>query len=109
MTAGCWPEPVRGPLPVGLIDPQDIEAALRITDRHMTEPEDPAFDQVTFGALCAARAVLIECAEILDLARIDRELHGTDVDHREWERIGREYAARKVARKAIDDLRRWLP
>jgi hypothetical protein len=104
-----WPEPVREPLPVGILTEQDIDDALRLTVQYMTEPEDPSHDWTTFAALGASRAALIECAEALSMARIDRELHGRDVDHREWERIGQEYVARKVARRVIDDLRRWLP
>jgi len=104
-----WPEPVREPLPVGLVTSADIHDALNLAGRHLTEPEDPDFDATTFGALCAARAALIECADALDMARIGRELHGTDDDRREAERIGQEYVARKVARRVIDDLRRWLP
>lgn len=104
-----WPDPVRGPLPAGVLSEQDIADALRLTIRYMTEPEDPAHDWTTFAALGAARAALIECAETLALCRIDRESHGTEVDYREWERLGKEYVARKVARKVIDDLRRWLP
>jgi hypothetical protein len=104
-----WPEPVRDPLPVGILTEQDIDDALRLTVQYMTEPEDPAHDWATFAALGASRAALIECADALRIARIDREMHGRDLDGREWERIGEEIVARKVARRVIDDLRRWLP
>lgn len=107
--SGRWPDPVRDPLPVGLITEADIDEALQLTARFLDDPEDPAFDLAMFGAMCAVRVALIECAEALSFVRIDRELHGREVDHREWERIGREYVARKVARRAIDALRRWLP
>ncbi|WP_045740891.1 hypothetical protein [Actinoplanes rectilineatus] len=106
---GRWPGPAREPLPVGLITEQDIEDALRLAGSHMTEPEDPAFNVVAFGALCAARAALIECGEVLENLRIDRGLHGQDDDRREWERVGREYVAQKVARRSINELRKWLP
>jgi hypothetical protein len=106
---GRWPEPVREPLPIGLLSEQDIDDALRLTVHHMLEPEDPGFDPATFGAICAARAALIECEEVLRLARIDRELHGEDGRFRSWERHGQEYVARKVARQVIDELRKWLP
>jgi hypothetical protein len=105
---GRWPDPVRDPLPVGRISEADIGEALALTVRFLLDPEDPAFDIVAFAALGAARAALIECLDVLELARIDRELHGRG-DRREWERIGEEMVARKVARRVIDDLRRWLP
>jgi hypothetical protein len=103
-----WPDLVREPLPVGLITSQDIQDAINLAGCHLLDPEDPAFDPTTFGALCAARAALIECADVLDLARIDRELHGSDVIHTA-ERFGREYVAQKVARRVINELRQWLP
>jgi hypothetical protein len=104
-----WPEPVREPLPVGLIGEADIEEAFNLTTRFLTEPEDPAFDPMVFGLICAARAGLFECLDALAMARIDRELHGEGDNPRTWSHLGQEYVARKVARRIIDDLRKWLP
>jgi len=108
-----WPEPVREPLPVGLLSEADIEEAFALTVRFLDDPEDPAFDPVVFGAIGACRAALIESLDALVMARIGRELAAEDdepePEYRKWERIGQEYVARKVARRVIDDLRQWLP
>lgn len=111
--SGRWPDPVREPLPVGLVSEKDIDEALRLTVRFLCEPEDPAFDQATFGFVTAARAALIECSEILGLAeagrQVDAEAGETPPDYRRWQDIGQEYVARKVARRVIDQLRQWVP
>ncbi len=103
-----WPEPVREPLPVGLLTEQDIRDALFLCVQHSREPEDPEFDMTTHGTLGAAQAALIECAETLERVRIDRELHG-DLGYRGSEQFGMEYVAQKVARRVINELRKWLP
>lgn len=111
--SGRWPEPVREPLPVGLVTEQDIDEALRLTTRYLHDPEDPAFDQAVFGFVTAARAALIDCSEVLSLAEIGRQLDAESgeptSDFRRWECIGQEYVARKVARRVIDQLRQWVP
>lgn len=111
--SGRWPDPVRDPLPVGRLSEADIEQALALTVRFLRDPEDPAFDPIVFGLLCAARAGLGACLDALGMARVGRELDAPDdpAEHvaHEWERIGQEYVARTVARRIINDLRQWLP
>jgi hypothetical protein len=108
-----WPRPVREPLPVGLLSEADIEEAVELTTRFLRDPEDPKFDPMVFGLLCAARSALFESLDALVMARIGREMAEEDdepePDYRKWERIGQEYVARKVARRVIDELRQWLP
>lgn len=110
---GRWPEPVREPLPVRPLTEADIEEALALTVRYLDDPEDPAFDQATFGFVCATRAALVECAEVFSLAQIGRRLdqEGGEEDSALTEvgRLGREYVAQKVARRLIQELRRWVP
>ena len=104
-----WPDPVRDPLPVGLLTEQDIDDALRLTIQHLHEPEDPAFDPIVFGLLGAARGVLIECADAL---RMEAQALSGRLDFSEQfisSRVSEAVTARKVARRVIDDLRRWLP
>jgi hypothetical protein len=107
---GRWPDPVRDPLPVGLLTEADISEALRLTVQHMREPEDPEFDPVVFGLLGAARATLIECVEVLRMeaqALAGRPpFFGKDFIAG---RLSEAITARRVARKVIDELRRWLP
>lgn len=105
--ADRWPEPVRPPLPVGLITEADIDEAMRLCVRFLDDPEDPAWTPELFGAICGCRAALAECADALRIASISRRPNVSD--RYTWEQLGREYVARKVARRVIDDLRQWLP
>lgn len=111
--SGRWPDPVQDPLPVGLVTEKDIEEALRLTVRFLREPEDPTFDQASFGFITATRAALIECSEILGLAEAGRQIEAEDgetpSDYTRWQRISECYVARKVARRVIDQLRQWVP
>lgn len=108
-----WPDPVRDPLPPRLITEQDIEGGLRLADCALLEPEDPAFDPAAHGFVLASRAALIECLEILSLARVRTEMlkekgaeGGRD---RKWMSIGETEVACKVARRVINELRAWIP
>lgn len=68
---GHFPNPIREPLPVRRLIEYDIEDALRLTIRWLDDPEDPDFDPGLFGFVCAARAALIECAEVLAVSRAE--------------------------------------
>lgn len=106
---GRWPDPVREPLPVGLLTEQDIQDALLLCVQHSCEPEDPEFDVVTFGALGAAQSALIECAEAL---RMEAQALSGRAEFSERfidSRVSEAVTARKVARRVIDELRKWLP
>lgn len=107
--SGRWPEPVREDLPVALLSSADIDEALALTVRFMAEPEDPAFDPIVFGLLAAARSALIECDEALAMEA--QALSGQHGFSREFiqGRLGEALTARRVARKVINELRRWLP
>lgn len=111
--SGRWPEPVRDPLPVGLLSEDDIGEAYRLTIRFLRDLEDPEFDPMVFGLLVAVRAALGECLDALQDARIGREMAAEDgelePEYRRWAAIGRVETARRVARKVINELRQWLP
>jgi hypothetical protein len=109
-----WPEPVRQPLPVGILTEKDIDEIFPLTTRYLDDPQDPDFNQAMQGFVGAVRAALIECEDALSLARIgwklaDQEDGGQEPDYRKWQRIGEEIVARKVARRVIDALREWVP
>lgn len=110
---GRWPDPVREPLPVGLVSTADIDEALRLTIKYLDDPEDPAFDQAMFGFVGAVRAALIECEDALDMARISDEIAAQNGEveptYRQMQRAGEVYVAQKVARRVIDALRHWVP
>jgi hypothetical protein len=109
VTAGRWPDPVRGPLPVGLLTEQDIDDAWLLTIQHSREPEDPEFDPMVHGLLCAARAALFECMEALQM---EAQALSGEIEFSEAfvaSRVSEAVTARRVARKVINELRRWLP
>ncbi|GAA0550030.1 hypothetical protein GCM10010172_35110 [Paractinoplanes ferrugineus] len=104
-----WPDPVRDPLPAGLLTEQDINDAMDLAGRHLRDPGDPEFDPMVFGLLCAARAALGECAEALRMEA--QTLSGKLGFSREFVvgRVSEAVTARRVARKVINELRKWLP
>jgi phosphatidate phosphatase APP1 len=110
MTSSRWPEPVRDPLPARVLTEQDIKDALLLCVQHSCEPEDPEFDVVTFGALGAAQAALIECAEAIRMeAQALSGRLGFLSDPFVASRVSEAVTARRVARRIIDNLRQWLP
>jgi hypothetical protein len=104
-----WPEPVREPIGPRLLTDADIDEALALTVRYLDEPEDPEFDPALHGFVTAARAVLIECSEVLMFeAQALRNELGLSERFRDGQ-IQQAITARKVARRVIDQLRHWLP
>lgn len=107
--ASRWPDPVRPPLPSRMLTEQGIREALALIVRHSREPEDPAFDVTTFGALGAAQVALIECADAL---RMEEQALSGRLDFSQSfidSRISEAVIARRIAYRVIDNLRRWLP
>jgi hypothetical protein len=104
-----WPEPVREPIGARLITDPDIDGALALTVAYLDEPSDPEFGIAMHGFVSAVRGALIECSEALLFEQQALRNAGQYSEQFRSAKISEAVTARRVARRVIDDLRRYLP